>query len=224
MSDKEETLLSGPVCRWWRQIVYTPTKLWVSVHVIASPSTHSSHSLDAARREATSSWLSRSGGLPLSISMIISGLHAVGWYSCSRSRDASNSQVQLHLDPPWSLMLSVGNTSFYCIATSTGGNSRQAQWFPCCKAFILTMTSYYFPPYILFTFPGIANSMEPNNRSQPWILLFFRCISCWSSSTNKWTDNRTVHQVIHGLNLLNCWILCAYSSKRLTRGTELWVS
>jgi len=141
MSDKEETLLSGPVCRWWRQIVYTPTELWVSVHVIASPSTHSSHPLDAARREATSSWLSRSGGLPLSISMIISGLHAVGWYSCPRSRDASNSQAQLHLDPPSSLMLSVGNTSFYSIATSTGGNSRQAQWFPCCKAFILTMRS-----------------------------------------------------------------------------------
>lgn len=98
MSDKEAPLLLGLVCRGWRQIVYSTPKLWTSIHIIGSPSTHPSHALDVARREAISSWLSRSGGLPLSISMIVSERHTMKWYNCPRSRDAGNSQAQLYLD------------------------------------------------------------------------------------------------------------------------------
>jgi len=94
MSDKEAPLLLGRVCRRWRQIVYSTPKLWASIHIIGSPSTHPSHALDVARREAISSWLSRSGGLPLSISMIVGERHTMKWYS----RDASNGQAQLYLD------------------------------------------------------------------------------------------------------------------------------
>jgi len=94
MSDKEASLLLGRVCRGWRQIVYSTPKLWASIHIIGSPSTHPSHALDVARREAISSWLSRSGGLPLSISMIVGERHTMKWYS----RDASNGQAQLYLD------------------------------------------------------------------------------------------------------------------------------
>lgn len=98
MSDQEAPLLLGRVCRRWRQIVYSTPKLWASIHIIGSPSTHPSHTLDVARREAISSWLSRSGGLPLSISMIVGERHTMKWYSCPGSRDASNTQAQLYLD------------------------------------------------------------------------------------------------------------------------------
>ncbi|EKM75402.1 hypothetical protein AGABI1DRAFT_46515, partial [Agaricus bisporus var. burnettii JB137-S8] len=69
---KEAPLLLGRVCSQWRRIAYSTPRLWTSIHIIAYPidSTRRSASCrEIARIEAISSWLSRSGILPLSISM-----------------------------------------------------------------------------------------------------------------------------------------------------------
>ncbi|KXN82028.1 hypothetical protein AN958_03279 [Leucoagaricus sp. SymC.cos] len=62
----EPPLSLGLVCRRWREVVYTTPKLWTSIHIVATPL---SPERDIARRQVVSSWLSRSGILPLSISI-----------------------------------------------------------------------------------------------------------------------------------------------------------
>lgn len=68
MSTKEAPLLLGRVCRRWRQVSHTTPKLWTSIHISIIPvAFHNSRGV--ARKDAVSSWLSRSGVLPLYISM-----------------------------------------------------------------------------------------------------------------------------------------------------------
>ncbi|KAF5353494.1 hypothetical protein D9756_008020 [Leucocoprinus leucothites] len=98
MSNKEAPIVLGLVCRQWREIAYSTPRLWTSIHIIASPSAHSLHPLDVARREAIASWLSRSGALPLSISVSASG-HKTLIRRCGMARrNPSNNQVQPYLD------------------------------------------------------------------------------------------------------------------------------
>ncbi|KAF9447522.1 hypothetical protein P691DRAFT_671371, partial [Macrolepiota fuliginosa MF-IS2] len=73
MSVREAPLILGRVCGQWRQIAYSTPKLWASIHIVAVlPDTSSpSQKLAIALRYAISAWLSRSGVLPLSISLAI---------------------------------------------------------------------------------------------------------------------------------------------------------
>lgn len=93
---KEAPLLLGRVCSQWRRIAYSTPRLWTSIHIIAYPidSTRRSASCrEIARIEAISSWLSRSGILPLSISMYC------GRYTVSlMSEEPVNSDIQPYLD------------------------------------------------------------------------------------------------------------------------------
>ncbi|KAJ3570781.1 hypothetical protein NP233_g4175 [Leucocoprinus birnbaumii] len=98
MSNREGPLWLGQVCRHWREIVYSTPRLWASIHIIASPSPYSSHPLDVSRREAVASWLSRSGVLPLSISISNAGREPVGRRCCFSRRSPSNDYVQPYLD------------------------------------------------------------------------------------------------------------------------------
>ncbi|KXN82029.1 hypothetical protein AN958_03280 [Leucoagaricus sp. SymC.cos] len=68
MSIYEPPLSLGFVCTRWRNIVYSTPRLWTSIHIVATPL---SPPMDVARRSATSAWLTRSGILPLSISMFM---------------------------------------------------------------------------------------------------------------------------------------------------------
>ncbi|KAF5353518.1 hypothetical protein D9756_008021 [Leucocoprinus leucothites] len=70
MSITEAPLSLGRVCSRWRQIVYSTPKLWTSIHIVASTTPSiKPRPVDLARMDAISSWLSRSGVLPLSISL-----------------------------------------------------------------------------------------------------------------------------------------------------------
>ncbi|KXN80809.1 hypothetical protein AN958_07245 [Leucoagaricus sp. SymC.cos] len=92
MSNKEAPLLLGQVCGLWRQVSRTTPKLWASIHVAVTPIT-SPTSLGGARKEALSSWLSRSGVLPLSISVATSG-----FWEARRPEATVNAQVQPYFD------------------------------------------------------------------------------------------------------------------------------
>lgn len=67
MSVDEAPLVLGRVCSQWRQVAYSTPKLWASIHIVATVPDR----LGMARRHFISAWLSRSGTLPLSISMFV---------------------------------------------------------------------------------------------------------------------------------------------------------
>ncbi|KAJ6512628.1 hypothetical protein C8R45DRAFT_1206661 [Mycena sanguinolenta] len=65
ISGKEAPLLLSHICHEWRNIALTTPRLWASLHVIA-PIEKRCQEI----REAVDIWLSRSGVLPLSISLV----------------------------------------------------------------------------------------------------------------------------------------------------------
>lgn len=90
LSTKQSPLLLGQVCSQWRQIAYSTPKLWSSLHIVIPL-----YSRANARLEAISAWLSRSGVLPLSISMSTSGYWGCG---CGRRTVTINGRVQPYID------------------------------------------------------------------------------------------------------------------------------
>ncbi|KAF5347268.1 hypothetical protein D9756_009981 [Leucocoprinus leucothites] len=70
MSIDEPPLSLGRVCKRWRHIAYSTPRLWTTLHIVAVPLSYLvSNQRDKALLDAISSWLSRSGALPLSISV-----------------------------------------------------------------------------------------------------------------------------------------------------------
>jgi hypothetical protein len=93
---REAPLLLGRICSHWRHIAYSTPRLWTSIHILAHPistTNPSSSSREIARKEAISSWLSRSGILPLSISMYCNGIT-----TSSMTGEPINSEIQPYLD------------------------------------------------------------------------------------------------------------------------------
>ncbi|KAF9450730.1 hypothetical protein P691DRAFT_809564 [Macrolepiota fuliginosa MF-IS2] len=73
MDSREVPLLLNRVCHFWRQVAYTTPRLWSSIH-ISIPETSLSMRFGSIRTKSPalsdiSAWLSRSGALPLSISI-----------------------------------------------------------------------------------------------------------------------------------------------------------
>ncbi|XP_006455719.1 hypothetical protein AGABI2DRAFT_121621 [Agaricus bisporus var. bisporus H97] len=66
LSAKEAPLLLGRVCSQWRRIAYSTPKLWCSLHIAVPPLTYPQAQ---AMFEASEAWITRSGILPLSISI-----------------------------------------------------------------------------------------------------------------------------------------------------------
>ncbi|KAF9443042.1 hypothetical protein P691DRAFT_809556 [Macrolepiota fuliginosa MF-IS2] len=93
MCSQEPPLLLGRVCSQWRQVAYSTPRLWTRIHIIATRPTPVHYQLDAARREAVTAWLSRSGVLPLSISM---STNRAGF--SRRAGTLVNDQMQPYLD------------------------------------------------------------------------------------------------------------------------------
>ncbi|KAF5347267.1 hypothetical protein D9756_009980 [Leucocoprinus leucothites] len=92
MSIDEPPLSLGRVCKRWRHIVYSTPQLWTTLHIVAVPlSSLTSSRRDKALLDAIASWLSRSGVLPLSISMY----HDVPSHSGDR---VMHQEVQPYLD------------------------------------------------------------------------------------------------------------------------------
>ncbi|KAF7341228.1 F-box domain-containing protein [Mycena venus] len=67
ISPEDPPLLLCQICSAWRQLALSTPQLWASLHIVV-PSTPKNHRLT----QTVASWLSRSGILPLSISLVIS--------------------------------------------------------------------------------------------------------------------------------------------------------
>ncbi|KAL0950033.1 hypothetical protein HGRIS_010041 [Hohenbuehelia grisea] len=69
----EPPLLFGRVCRSWREVSMSTPRLWAAIHIVVprvtSPKVYSH--LIRARCAGIRAWLTRSGGLPLSISLVL---------------------------------------------------------------------------------------------------------------------------------------------------------
>ncbi|KAF5356617.1 hypothetical protein D9758_008205 [Tetrapyrgos nigripes] len=70
-SHAEAPLLLGRVCKDWRDVSLSSPCLWASIHIVIPMSGNPSvlHPLIDARTQGIESWLTRSGSLPLSISI-----------------------------------------------------------------------------------------------------------------------------------------------------------
>ncbi|KAF9450500.1 hypothetical protein P691DRAFT_810177 [Macrolepiota fuliginosa MF-IS2] len=72
MSNRDTPLLLGRVCSQWRQVAYSTPRLWTSIHIVipaTEPYSPAAPTDNSVMLSAVSSWLSRSGVLPLSISL-----------------------------------------------------------------------------------------------------------------------------------------------------------
>lgn len=95
MSTCEAPLLLGRICRKWRDVVYSTPSLWATIHIAVPPDAGSGiwHMYDhVSRAQAIVTWLSRSGVLPLSISL--STPFGLG----PPENTVANSTVELYLD------------------------------------------------------------------------------------------------------------------------------
>ncbi|KAJ3570923.1 hypothetical protein NP233_g4092 [Leucocoprinus birnbaumii] len=66
----EPPLLLGRVCKTWRHVAYSTPRLWTTLHIVvivSDPPTY--HKERDAKVDGISAWISRSGVLPLSISV-----------------------------------------------------------------------------------------------------------------------------------------------------------
>ncbi|KAJ7062301.1 hypothetical protein C8F01DRAFT_1137114 [Mycena amicta] len=83
MSAQEAPVLLGRICSSWRAIALSTPSLWSTIHIAEpwlsrySPATSFPRiaTLFAARLEAATEWLSRSGSMPLSISIFLGALY-----------------------------------------------------------------------------------------------------------------------------------------------------
>lgn len=112
MSAKDAPLLLGRVCSQWRQLAYSTPKLWTSIHIFAVPMGSPPRCRGLAREQAISSWLSRSGVLPLSISISTHGRT----FRAMRSRNPINPQIQPYIDliAPYSRRWRALHLTFFC--------------------------------------------------------------------------------------------------------------
>lgn len=72
MSSAEAPLLLGRVCSQWRQVAYSTPRLWSSIHITIpsiEPYNPDSPTDNSVALAAVSSWLARSGALPLFVSL-----------------------------------------------------------------------------------------------------------------------------------------------------------
>jgi hypothetical protein len=70
-SQSDAPLLLGQVCKDWRQVSLSTPYLWASIHIVIPLNARARvlHPLIDAKTKGIESWLSRSGSLPLSISV-----------------------------------------------------------------------------------------------------------------------------------------------------------
>lgn len=67
MTNREAPLLLGHVCSYWRRLAFATPGLWASIHIVTPP--QSPYLRKPPPLREISAWLSRSGALPLSISL-----------------------------------------------------------------------------------------------------------------------------------------------------------
>ncbi|KAF9444239.1 hypothetical protein P691DRAFT_677985, partial [Macrolepiota fuliginosa MF-IS2] len=98
MSATEAPLVLGRVCSRWRRIAYSTPELWASIHIviIIPPRPSSCQAQQAiALQHAVAVWLSRSGTLPLSISLVDPDLYP---HQPQSPTTAMNDQIRSYLD------------------------------------------------------------------------------------------------------------------------------
>ena len=80
MASREAPYLLGRVCSGWRMITFSTAELWTSIHIVLPnvTATEDEKLLSIQRLEVLKEWLSRSGSLPLDISMASSMYSRVG--------------------------------------------------------------------------------------------------------------------------------------------------
>ncbi|KAJ3567291.1 hypothetical protein NP233_g6460 [Leucocoprinus birnbaumii] len=77
MDTDEPPLLLSRVCTRWRRVAYATPRLWASIHITAIvPPSFKHRRRDGRKLEAIANWLSRSGALPLSITLSYKSPHA----------------------------------------------------------------------------------------------------------------------------------------------------
>ncbi|KAJ7111841.1 hypothetical protein C8R44DRAFT_254026 [Mycena epipterygia] len=94
MSGAESPLLLCQICRAWRSLAFMTPRLWASLHIVAP----SDSSKVGRLNDAVNLWLSRSGALPLSISIVRS-------HTATSEPDISMLLESLiHYSPRWNRM------------------------------------------------------------------------------------------------------------------------
>ncbi|KAJ6561753.1 hypothetical protein B0H19DRAFT_991736 [Mycena capillaripes] len=94
MSSAEAPLLLCHVCRTWRSLALSIPRLWASLHIVAPGDTSKCLQINGA----ADSWLSRSGVLPLSISLVSS------WTSTPETDFSVLVETLIHYSSRWKRM------------------------------------------------------------------------------------------------------------------------